>query len=545
MNITDLIVEQLKQGKSVELPGIGTLASELKAPHHDTAKGIFYPSHRIPTFSTVITGDESFVGILAERECVGMEVARQMWRNYTDALGDKLRQTGSHPFGELGTLQHNDGNFRFEPAEGLMLSVGDEKPIENVKIYAHDNEDDPFARFYAEGVANKTGAHVEPKPDPVAEPEPVPAPNPVSPSNEPEPESAPEPEPTPEPEPEPEPTPVESPANTPNEPEPEPVPIVAEKQPEMDDTLKKLDEMPKKPAKKEKKERRFPWWILLLLLLLLLLAGGAYYYMNMRGVTEPEAAVAETPNTHLGNIPAANDLTYNTDLLEYNNRDIEQNRDQVCRYMADYIDNYLAYRHFTGARVPMIDRVRQYVGDRLGVLMADRYAIQRFFPHNDYIYNYQEPWLKQGFAARQRLTVQKELLDMRVLDSILDRMVTELGLEPDTGAPRTAEQVQQVKTEERKAIENRKPKEEPAPVKVNVEQDSRQGFDIIAGFYLDRASAARLTARLHELGSDAYIIEKNNMYYVSMGSAKNRTAAEALFKHIKGWYDGDVAIKQW
>ena len=120
-----------------------------------------------------------------------------------------------------------------------------------------------------------------------------------------------------------------------------------------------------------------------------------------------------------------------------------------------------------------------------------------------------------------------------------------MGLEPDAGAPRTAEQVQQVKTEERKAIENRKSKEEPAPVKVNVEQDSRQGFDIIAGFYLDRASAARLTARLHELGSDAYIIEKNNMYYVSMGSAKNRTAAEALFKHIKGWYDGDVAIKQW
>ena len=54
-----------------------------------------------------------------------------------------------------------------------------------------------------------------------------------------------------------------------------------------------------------------------------------------------------------------------------------------------------------------------------------------------------------------------------------------------------------------------------------------------------------MTARLHELGSDAYIIEKNNMYYVSMGSAKNRTAAEALFKHIKSWYDGDIAIKQW
>lgn len=531
MNITDLIVEQLKQGKSVELPGIGTLASELQNPHHDTATGTFYPAHRIPTFSTATTGDDSFVGLLAERECVGQDVARQMWRNYTDALGDKLSRSGSHTFGELGTLHHDGDNFRFEPAEGLMLSVGEEKPIENVKIYAHDNDDDPFARFYAEGVANKDNPkEAEPEPEPVVE-------LPVIPKKakaEPKPEPEPEPEPMPEPEPEP-------------VPEPEPEPVVAGKQPESDDdTLKKLEEMPKKPKDDDDKKRRFPWWILLVLLLLLLLAAGAYYYTHMRGNTEPAvAAVVETPNTHLADVPAANDLTYNTDLLEYSQRDIDRNRDQVCHYMADYIENYLSYRHFTGARVPMIDHVRQYAGDRLGVLMADRFAIQRLIPHNDYIYNYQEPWLRQTFAARQRLTVQKELLDMRVLDSILDRVVADLGLEPDAGAPRTAEQVQQVKTEERKVIENRKAKEEPAPVNVNMEQDSRQGFDIIAGFYLDRASAARLTARLHELGSDAYIIEKNNMYYVSMGSAKNRTAAEALFKHIKGWYDGDVAIKQW
>ena len=131
---------------------------------------------------------------------------------------------------------------------------------------------------------------------------------------------------------------------------------------------------------------------------------------------------------------------------------------------------------------------------------------------------------------------------MKVLDELLDKMVAELGLEADANAPRAAEaQPVVAKPADKPAVAQA----EEAPVRVNMEQNSKLGFDIIAGFYLDRATAARLTARLHELGSDAYIIEKNNMYYVSMGSAKNRTAAEALFKHIKSWYDGDIAIKQW
>ena len=510
MNITDLIVEQLKQGKSVELAGIGTLGSELQSPRHDKARGVYYPAHRTLVFNNATTGDDSMVTLLAERECVGTEVARQMWKNYLDALGDKLKHTGSHAFGELGTLRSGDGGYRFEAAEGLVLSVGDEKPLENVKIYAHDNEEDPFAQFDDEPSA--------PAPEPTPEPEPEP-----------------EPEPIPEPEPEPEPIP---------EPEPEPEPAVAE--PSWNEDLKKLDEMPaNEEPKKEKKKSR--WWLLLLLLLLLLLiGGGVYYLLTHRTVKEAAPVEANTPTEHLTDVPVTNDLTYNYDLLEYDKRDIAYNRDLVCRYMTDYIDSYLAYRHYTGARVPMMDRVRQYAEERLSTLMADRFAIQRFIPFNDYVYNHNEGWLRQTFAGRQRVTVQSELLNMNILDGILDPLVAELGIEPDAGAPRTAEEVKQVKAEERKTIERRKEvKEEPAPVRVNMEQNSKQGFDIIAGFYLDRGTAARLTARLHELGSDAYIIEKNGMYYVSMGSAKDRTAAEALFKHIKSWYDGDIAIKQW
>ena len=533
MNITDLIVELLKQGQSVELPGIGTLGTTLQSPYHDKERGTYYPAHRTPVFDSTTTGDEHIVDVLAERECIGVEVARQMWKNYMDALSDKLHRTGNHTFGELGSLRCDGNTVRFETAEGLMLSVGDEKPLENVKIYSHNDDDDPFARFYAEGNAAKAAAKkAAPKPEPVMpepvmpEPEPAPVPK-IEPKPEPKIETEPEPkiEPNPEPVPEPEPmTPKEA----------------------WNDNLQKLEEMPQN-KKNDNESHKSHWWLwLLLLLLLLLLGGGVYYLLSHRGQKAEVAPVEAAPVEHLKDIPVENSLTYNYDLLEYDSRDIERNSDLVCLYMADYIENYLAYRHFTGARVPMMDRVRQYASERLGILLADRFAVQRLIPHNDYIYNHNEPWMKQVFASRQRVTVQSELLDMKVLDGILDQLTAELGLEPDAGAPRTAEQVQQVKAEERKAIEQRETKkEEPAPVHVNVEHDSKLGFDIIAGFYLDRNSAARLTARLHELGSDAYIIEKNNMYYVSMGSAKNRTAAEALFKHIKSWYDGDVAIKQW
>ena len=226
MNITDLIVEQLKQGKSVELAGIGTLGSELQSPRHDKARGVYYPAHRTLVFNGATSGNDSMVNLLAERECVGTEVARQMWKNYIDALSDKLKHTGSHAFGELGTLHAGNGGYRFEAAEGLVLSVGDEKPLEDVKIYAHDNEEDPFAQFDDEPVAPAP----EPEPEPVPEPEPEPIPEP-----EPEPEPIPEPEPEPVPVPEPEPEPVTAPA---------PEPKLVNQEASWNEDLKKLEEMP-------------------------------------------------------------------------------------------------------------------------------------------------------------------------------------------------------------------------------------------------------------------------------------------------------------
>ena len=86
MNITDLIVELLKEGQRVELPGIGTFASEVQAPRHDPQSQIYYPSTRNILFKKECSGDNAIVREIAQRECVNEDIAGQMWQNYVDAL---------------------------------------------------------------------------------------------------------------------------------------------------------------------------------------------------------------------------------------------------------------------------------------------------------------------------------------------------------------------------------------------------------------------------------------------------------------------------
>ena len=76
-------------------------------------------------------------------------------------------------------------------------------------------------------------------------------------------------------------------------------------------------------------------------------------------------------------------------------------------------------------------------------------------------------------------------------------------------------------------------------------KESKQRFDVIEGFYINKDTADKMVSRLHAQGCDAYIIEKNDGFYVSLGSASTYTKAEALFNHLKSWYDGDIAIRQW
>ncbi|MBR1785190.1 MAG: SPOR domain-containing protein [Bacteroidales bacterium] len=585
MSITDLIVELLRQGRQVELEGIGTFGSETRPPHHDAERGVYFPASRTLKFDTATSGDNSIVEALAERECVGEGVARQMWKNYIDALTDKLQRTGGHSFGELGTLRRSaDGEYSFDANDGAVLSTDGEKPIEGVKTYDHSSKPDPFARFAAGAAAaaarkaeeERLAAEARKAEEErlAAEARKAEEERMAAEARKAEEERlaaearkaeeermAAEARKAEEERLAAEARKAEEERLAAEARKAEEERMAAEARKAEEERLAALDKVepgseadkPVAPAaakkgKKDKKakaaagkkkddgkKKKNRWWLWLLLLLLLLLLGGAACWHF--GLLPQRGHSSSASGSHV-DAPVTNDLTYNTDLLEYDGRAVAVNRDRVCNYMRDYIYSFLAYRHYTGAQTPMMERVRDYAGRRLGELLADRFAVQRLIPRADYVYDHCEPHMRDRFAQRQRFKVQGELLDMALLDSILNALVSELGIEPDRQVATAP--VQQVRQPKPQAT----PPAEPA-TRVNVEQSSKQGFDIIAGFYIDRAKAARMTARLHDLGSDAYIIEKNNMFYVSMGSAKSRTAAEALFKHIKGWYDGDIAIKEW
>ena len=683
MNITDLIVELLENGQKVEMPGIGTLDTVVRSAHHDPNTRTYYPASRVIDYSAETTGDNGIVKTIAERECVSEDVAKQMWLNYIDALTDKVKRTGHHNFGKLGTLTCDDKRtFGFKMAEGVVLDAGNkgEMPIEEVKIYNHDNEEDPFARFdEAEAAPTTAEPAAEPAAEEMAAPESAAETQPeaqeehwdeslrqledlekeqpvVDPKaearaekerlkaekkaeeerlkrekkaaeeqryeeellakqrkdaekreaeekrkaaeelrkaekraeeerikaekkaaalaamaaresakaeaaarSEAEKEAAKQ-------------AAIQAAREAKERKEAEKEAARMEKQRRKEEAAnakaeakerKRAEKEAAKQAKKNKeladkltaqpanegedngeKKRRSLWPIVLILLCLLLLIGGGYYLLSGKKNAAPTTTAKNT--THI-NVGAVNAFTYNPDMINYSGREIEQQSDLVCRFMSDYIGQYLADRNFSGARAPMMDRIRQYANERLGQMLGDRFAVQRLIPYNDYIYNYNEPFMKGSYARSCRGKVQSELMNYRSLDDMLYRLADELGLQPDGNGRKTAAEVQQVKADEKKAIERRRQQAQngEAPTYVYVEKGSKLGYDLIAGFYLNKTTAAKMTARLHEMGCDAYIIEFSDMYYVSMGSANSQTAAEALYKHVKSWYDGDVVIKKW
>ena len=678
MNITDLIVELLEKGQKVVMPGIGTLDTVQRTAYHDPATHTYYPAGRAIAFSEASDEECDIVKVLAERECINEEVAKQMWLNYIDALTDKVKRSGRHTFGRLGTLTCDDKRtFGFKMTEGLVLDADSkgEMPLQDVKTYDHEGEEDPFARFDEEETPTQEAPAVEVEPEPVQEPVAVPEPMPGKeeshwdeslkkledmekdmPTSDPKADERTEKERIKaEKKAEAERIKLEKKAAEQQRYEEEMLEkqrkeaekreaeekrkaaeemrkaeeraekerIKAEKQAEASrrkaekeaakadakaekerikaekkaaalaamaarenakaeaaarsnanmDTAKlaaaqlaqeerqrrEAEKQATKAEKKAEKERRRAekkankdddkkrriWPIILIILALLLLCGGAAYYLLSRNNGAKPATTTES-TTHI-DAPAVTPFTFNPDMIDYSGREIAEQGDMVCIYMRDYINTYLADRGFSSARVPMMDRIRQYANERLEQMLGERFAVQRLLSYDDYIYNYNESFLKNRYARSCRGKVQSELMSYRALDDMLYRLADELGLQPGNGGQKTAAEVQQVKADEQKEIERRKQAAPPtdSPVYVYVEKGSKQGFDLIAGFYLNKNTAAKMTAKLHDMGCDAYIIEFNDLYYVSMGSASSQTAAEALYKHVKSWYDGDLVIKKW
>lgn len=602
MNITEQIAEIILKGQTVELPGIGTLASRQVEAHFDAASNTFFPTRQEIVFNPGMRGGCDMVAVIADKECVSNATAVQFWRNYADALADKLDKSGKMEIPGVGTLAKADGTYTFEgvAVAGTNPAMA---PISDLKTYVHT--DNPFAAYNA---APEPVVAPTPAPEPVVEPEPEPEPE-VAPVVE---EAVPEPLPTAAlvaeaeaeaeetkaeedssveevPAQEPAPEPVTEPAA--DAVEEEPAPAQEEKKEEEIDPLQSLADMQQQPTPEryEKKEKKKGGWVWIILILLLLLAGGAAaWYFLLRDKEENSAAIdsdrleemvsgsegtnADAEETDLYGDSIEDDATAEgeenaimdeeageeeaeaeadmaegsaeeteapvenrylpftlcDDLFEYESDEIEALAQVVGKYMAGYVADYAKAERYGKAAEKLQERVAQYAGERLAELLAPNYSsASQFLPSKDYIRDFISPSLRDRKASHKRHEVQKELMDRSVLSQLLNEVVEANGIEQDalTAAPAA-------------------PKDKPVKTNANYRTTSKAGFDVIAGFFTVKGNADKLATQLKRQGCDAYVIEINHGYYVSMGSKSSRTEVERLYQHLKEWYSGDMAIKQ-
>ena len=578
MNITELIVEFVQQGNVVEFPGMGTLTGSNVSAHHDTATGTYYPARRTVVMNNTLSGSKAIIRHIAEKECVTNDIAEQMWNNYIAALEDKLRRTASgHEFPGLGTMRMKGSSVVFDALPDLDLDANKrhEQPLEHVATYTPKAVADPFAAF---------DKPATPAPEPEPEPAPIPEPEPVHVT-------------TPKPEPEPVVVPpiVETPAPTsnadhlsevkrmldeiPSSPKDAKEKRLAEKAAakaekearraaeeaekaaarkaemalrdqeraakEQAKAAKEQEKMAAKAKKqeqkvqKEDKKRGHGWLWILLLLLLLLLAGGAYYYFTQIRTPKGESCAREVELSY------KDQFTDDRNLLVFDEKDINRSTILVHNFMADYVHQFLLARHYGNAFAPVMNQVDQYADSRLHELMVEGYCVKRFFPYEDFWMERNYAEYKEAGAHYYRCKVQGELMNLDLLDGMLDDIIVSLGLHADGyglngyGAGAGGNGGRGNANANKK---NDQPYVEVVP-EAPTFKNSKQGFDIIAGFFTSKKSANKCANQLKALGSDAYIISKSGGYYVSMGSAPTYTAAQAMEKHIKSWYKSDVSIK--
>lgn len=355
---------------------------------------------------------------------------------------------------------------------------------------------------------------------------------------------------------------------------PEPQPVKAFD----DDTISKLHQldaidesdgseekaiMDKRNKKNTEKKKGGFWKVLLwiLAILIILLACAAVidrYLFNSQGrdritqffdgsqrhqITETEAAeFPELPADYDREAARDNitDFTMTLDGLEFSDNDIDSQCDELVNNMKPYLLNYLKTLKQSDNEEVFVDQVSNYAGQRMRELLKDDdFQFQSLLNYKDYVRESMMPTLKEKMLRRNMYAIQTELLDHETLERILSEVVPADELTPDPA------QLAEEEAAERKAAATKKKADKPAPITSKVVTESKQGFDLIAGFSVNKGNADRLCSQLKAKGCDAYIINRNGLYYVSMGSGASRTEIEAKYTHVKEWYKGDVTIKKW
>ena len=148
MNLTEYLVDYLKHVGHVEIPQVGVLEMNETNAFFDKATSTFFPRRRTIAITDSHIADNGFIQYIANRECVGINTAQQLWRNFTDAVNDKLKAEGSCHLNNFGTIVKNGESFSFQSDNGSLDedSPLNMQPVTGVKIYDNDN-DDPFLAY--------------------------------------------------------------------------------------------------------------------------------------------------------------------------------------------------------------------------------------------------------------------------------------------------------------------------------------------------------------------------------------------------------------
>ena len=234
------------------------------------------------------------------------------------------------------------------------------------------------------------------------------------------------------------------------------------------------------------------------------------------------------------------EYTYSLEGLQFDETEIDNQRNEIVSNMRPYLSKFIKSVKQSENEDIFIEQVSKYAGQRITELVTDNdFYPQSLLTYKDYVREEMMPMLKDKMLRRKMYVVQSELLSFETLERILSEVVPADELTPDPAA--LAEQ----QAAEQKAAAAKKKDNKPATPKSTILNSSKQGYDLIAGTSVYKNNADRLCSQLKAKGCDAYIINRNGMYYVSMGSAASRTEIEAKYIHVKEWYKGDVTIKKW
>ena len=584
MNITNYIVEFLKQGNPVEIKGIGTFSSKTTPSYFDEETKKYFPSVRTVVFSNSWKGDTQIINYIAKQEFIGITTAEKLWDNFVSALIDKMKAENKHEFPELGELVlDNENGYSFKIFEGVNFSKETKNmlPLNDVTVFSLDPlRNNPFERFdnpvipqpeepIVEEIASAeetTEENTEQATEQISEEEA----NGTEEIHSFDPEIVvPEKETTEE-----------------NNVAVEEEPIVATTLTEennniatetaaVEDNNDTTEETPQaeensvventettdenKEVKKEKKKKKKLLLPIILGLLLLLLGGAYYYFIIIKDTYVPfinenvqlaEENVSETDVTanvsdtttaeqdativdgeteeQLEVFKNVNLFTYDYTLVPISDK--ENTITATCNTIVnnlDYkIENFLKKQHYTTAKEPIKERLNEYIVKRLKVIFDDDFFHPaRLMNYDDYISEHCSDYMERQRVSRAKTEIISEINADNLLLEFLNELI-------DAGAVK----------KDKIVVPAPKPKVVP---KADIRLRSKQGYDIISGFFKSRENAIREADRFRRRGADAYIVAKGNMYYVSLGSAPSMTAAEALLRQLKTWNKENMVIKKW